>query len=339
MDPLLQLENLSLSFDTPEGEIQAVRGVNLIVNKGEILAIVGESGCGKTVMCQSVMKLLPENSRITSGKIIFDGTDITEYSEKKMRKLRGTAFSMIFQDPMTTLNPTMPIGKQITEAIHQHHNISNDEAISRALELLDLIGIQDPVHRFDHQPHFFSGGMRQRCVLAIALASNPKLIFADEPTTALDVTVQAKILKLLLEIRDKTGVAIVFVSHDLGVVARIADRVAVMYAGKIVELGTVEEIFYDPRHPYTWGLMEALPSLAKDGCPLKSITGMPPVLLNPPKGDAFAVRNEYALKIDYEKQPPMFQVTPTHFAATWLLDPCAPKIQSPICLRQEIVNP
>lgn len=339
MDPLLQLEHLSLSFDTPEGEVQAVRGVNLIVNKGEILAIVGESGCGKTVMCQSVLKLLPENSRITSGKIIFEGTDITQYSEKKMRELRGTAFSMIFQDPMTTLNPTMPIGKQITEAIHQHHNVSNDEAKSRALELLELIGIQDPVQRFDHQPHFFSGGMRQRCVLAIALASNPKLIFADEPTTALDVTVQAKILNLLLEIRDKTGVAIVFVSHDLGVVARIADRVAVMYAGKIVEIGTVEEIFYDPRHPYTWGLMQALPSLAKDGCPLKSIPGMPPILLNPPKGDAFAVRNEYAMKIDYEEMPPMFQVTSTHFAATWLLDPRAPKIPSPICLRQEIENP
>lgn len=336
MDPLLQFENLSLSFDTPEGEIQAVRGVNLIVNKGEILAIVGESGCGKTVMCQSVMKLLPGNSRIKSGKIIFDGTDITQYSEKKMRELRGTAFSMIFQDPMTTLNPTMPIGKQITEVIHKHRNVSNDEAKSRALKLLELIGIQDPVHRFDHQPHFFSGGMRQRCVLAIALASNPKLIFADEPTTALDVTVQAKILNLILEIREKTGVAIVFVSHDLGVVSRIADRVAVMYAGKIVEIGTVEEIFYDPRHPYTWGLMGALPSLAKEGHPLKSIPGMPPILLNPPKGDAFAERNEYAMKIDYEKEPPMFQVTPTHFAATWLLDPRAPKILSPICLKQEI---
>jgi oligopeptide transport system ATP-binding protein len=339
MDPLLQLENLSLCFDTPEGEVQAVRGVNLIVNKGEILAVVGESGCGKTVMCQSVMKLLPENSRITSGKIIFDGTDITQYSEKQMRELRGTAFSMIFQDPMTTLNPTMPIGRQITEAILQHHNVSKDEAKSRALELLNLIGIQDPVHRFDHQPHFFSGGMRQRCVLAIALASNPKLIFADEPTTALDVTVQAKILNLLLEIRDKTGVAIVFVSHDLGVVARIAGRVAVMYAGKIVEIGTVEEIFYDPRHPYTWGLMQALPSLAKEGCPLKSIPGLPPILLNPPKGDAFAVRNEYAMKIDYEEMPPMFQVTSTHFAATWLLDLRAPKIPSPVCLRQEIENP
>jgi oligopeptide transport system ATP-binding protein len=338
MESLLHLENLSLSFDTPDGEIQAVRGVNLTLKKGEVLAIVGESGCGKTVMCQSVMKLLPKNARITSGKIIADGTDITHYTEKEMRSLRGTLFSMIFQDPMTTLNPTMPIGKQITEAIHQHRKVSNDEAKSHALELLDLIGIEDPVHRYDLQPHFFSGGMRQRCVLAIALASNPKIIFADEPTTALDVTVQAKMLDLLLEIRDRTGVAIVFVSHDLGVVARIADRVAVMYAGKIVEIGTAEEIFYDPRHPYTWGLMQALPSLAKDGQPLKSIPGLPPVLLNPPRGDAFAERNEYAMKIDYEEMPPMFQITPTHYAATWLLDEHAPKIRSPICLRQEYEN-
>jgi oligopeptide transport system ATP-binding protein len=338
MIPLLQLENLSLSFDTPEGEVQAVRGVDLTVKKGEILAIVGESGCGKTVMCQSVMKLLPKNARITSGKIVVDGTDITNFTEKEMRSLRGTAFSMIFQDPMVTLNPTMPIGKQITEAIHQHRNVSRDEAKARALELLDLIGIEDPVHRYDLQPHFFSGGMRQRCVLAIALASNPKIIFADEPTTALDVTVQAKMLNLLLEIRDRTGVAIVFVSHDLGVVARIADRVAVMYAGKIVEIGTAEEIFYDPRHPYTWGLMQALPSLAKEGQPLKSIPGMPPVLLDPPKGDAFAERNEYALKIDYETMPPMFQVTPTHSAATWLLDPRAPEIRSPISLKLEREN-
>jgi oligopeptide transport system ATP-binding protein len=239
---------------------------------------------------------------------------------------------------MVTLNPTMPIGKQITEAIHQHRNVSRDEAKACALELLDLIGIEDPVHRYDLQPHFFSGGMRQRCVLAIALASNPKIIFADEPTTALDVTVQAKMLNLLLEIRDRTGVAIVFVSHDLGVVARIADRVAVMYAGKIIEIGTAEEIFYDPRHPYTWGLMQALPSLAKDGQPLKSIPGMPPVLLNPPRGDAFAERNEYAMKIDYETMPPLFQVTPTHYAATWLLDPRAPEIRSPISLKQEREN-
>lgn len=338
MDTILQLENLSISFDTPEGEVQAVRDVSLTLKKGEILSIVGESGCGKSVMCQSVMKLLPKNGCIKSGRIIVDEIDITGYNDKKMRKLRGSEMSMVFQDPMTTLNPTMPIGDQITEAIHMHEKVSREEAKKRAIELLDLIGIEDPVHRYFLQPHFFSGGMRQRCVLAIALASNPKILFADEPTTSLDVTVQAKIIDLLLELRDKLGISIVFVSHDLGVVARISDRVAIMYAGKIVEIGNVDEVFYDSRHPYTWGLMQALPSLAKEGQPLRCIPGMPPLMVNPPPGDAFAVRNEYATRLDYEDMPPMFQITPTHFAATWLLDERAPKIASPISLRRSPEN-
>ena len=320
MEPILQLKNLSISFVTPNGDVEAVRDVNLSLQKGEILAIVGESGCGKTVLSQSVLKLLPKTSRIKDGQIIVDGEDITNYKEKKMRNLRGSVLSMVFQDPMTTLNPTIPIGKQITESILKHNKVSREEAKERAIEMMNLVGIDDPAYRFALQPHFFSGGMRQRCVLAIALASNPKILFADEPTTSLDVTVQAKILDLLLDIRDKTGISIVFISHDLGVVARIADRVAVMYAGKIVEIGTAEEVFYDPRHPYTWGLLAALPSNTKEGGNLRSIQGMPPVMLDPPPGDAFAVRNEYALKIDYEEMPPMFQITPTHFAATWLLD-------------------
>ena len=265
MEPILQLKNLSISFDTPNGDVEAVRDVNLSLQKGEILAIVGESGCGKTVLSQSVLKLLPKTSRIKDGQIIVDGEDITNYKEKKMRNLRGSVLSMVFQDPMTTLNPTIPIGKQITESILKHNKVSKEEAKRRAIEMMDLVGIDDPVYRFALQPHFFSGGMRQRCVLAIALASNPKILFADEPTTSLDVTVQAKILDLLLDIRDKTGISIVFISHDLGVVARIADRVAVMYAGKIVEIGTAEEVFYDPRHPYTWGLLAALPSNTKEG--------------------------------------------------------------------------
>lgn len=335
MDEILNINNLSIHFDTSLGDVCAVRGVDLSVKKGEILSIVGESGCGKTVLCQSVMKLLPKNSHIDAGSITVDGIDITGYSEKQMRKLRGNVFSMIFQDPMETLNPTMPIGKQIVEAILKHNAISKEAAKTRALELLELIGIEDPIHRYDLQPHFYSGGMRQRCALAIALASNPKILFADEPTTALDVTVQAKILDLLLEIRDKLGLAIVFVSHDLGVVARISDRVAIMYAGKIVEIGTVNEIFYDPRHPYTWGLMQSLPSLVKDGGSLHCIPGMPPVLINPPKEDLFAYRNEYALQIDYEEMPPFFSVSPTHSAATWLLDPRAPDISAPFSLRQE----
>lgn len=334
MEPILQLKNLSISFDTTSGEVEAVRDVNLTLQKGEILAIVGESGCGKTVLSQSVLKLLPKTSSIKSGKIIVDGEDITYYKEKQMRNIRGSVLSMVFQDPMTTLNPTIPIGKQITEAILKHNKVTKEEAKRRAIEMLDLVGIEDPVYRFALQPHFFSGGMRQRCVLAIALASNPKILFADEPTTSLDVTVQAKMLDLLLDIRQKRDISIVFISHDLGVVARIADRVAVMYAGKIVEVGTAEEVFYDPRHPYTWGLLATLPSNTKEGEQLRSIPGMPPVMLDPPPGDAFAVRNEYALKIDYEEMPPMFQISPTHFAATWLLDERAPKVNPPNSLKR-----
>ena len=323
---LLKLDNLSVSFYTPRGEVEAVRDVNLTLNKGEILAIVGESGCGKTVMSKSVLKLLPKSAKIKHGKIIVDGNDITNYSEKQMRNIRGSILSMVFQDSMTTLNPTIPIGKQIMESILKHNKISKSEAKKRALEMLNLVGIEDAIHRFDLQPHYFSGGMRQRGALAIALASNPKILFADECTTALDVTVQAKIIDLLLEIRDKMGIAIVFVSHDLGVVARIADRVAIMYAGKIIEIGTSEEIFYDPRHPYTWGLLSALPAMAKKGEILKSIPGMPPSMINLPPGDAFAQRNEYAMEIDYKIMPPMFKITETHSAATWLLDKRAPRI-------------
>lgn len=326
---LLKLDNLSVSFYNPRGEVEAVRDVNLTLNKGEILAIVGESGCGKTVMSKSVLKLLPKSAKIKQGKIIVDGEDITNYSEKQMRNIRGSLLSMVFQDSMTTLNPTIPIGKQIMESILKHNKISKSEAKERALEMLNLVGIDDAVHRFDLQPHYFSGGMRQRGALAIALASNPKILFADECTTALDVTVQAKIIDLLLEIRDKMGIGIVFVSHDLGVVARIADRVAIMYAGKIVEIGTAEEIFYDCRHPYTWGLLSALPSMAKKGEMLKSIPGMPPSMINLPEGDAFALRNEYAMAIDYKIMPPMFKITETHSAATWLLDKRAPQIDKP----------
>lgn len=331
---VLTLNHLSVSFDTKKGEVQAVRDVSLHLNQGEILAIVGESGCGKTVMSQSMMKLLPKSARVKSGSILLDGEDITNYSDKQMRQIRGNVVSMVFQDPMTTLNPTIPIGKQVTEAILKHKKVSKEEAKKRAIELLDLVGIEDAVNRYYLQPHFFSGGMRQRSVLAIALALEPKVLLADEPTTALDVTIQRKILDLLLEIRDKTGIAIVFISHDLGLVAQIADRVAVMYAGKIVEIGTAEEIFYDPKHPYTWGLMEALPIYSKDKKRLVTIPGMPPNLLNPPKGDAFAQRNRFALKIDYEKMPPMFKISETHYAATWLLDQRAPKIDPPICIKR-----
>ena len=333
-EKVLELEDLAVSFDTPQGEVEAVRGVDLCVEQGEILCVVGESGCGKTVMCRSVMHLLPPIARIRRGKITVCGQDITYATEKQMRTVRGSVMSMIFQDPLETLNPTIPVGKQIMEVICRHRKVSGEEAKARTLELLDMVGIENAAERFFLQPHFLSGGMRQRCVIAAALAADPKLLFADEATTALDVTVKSKSLDLFLAIREKTGAATVFVTHDLGSVARIADRVAVMYAGKVVEIGTAEEIFYDPRHPYTWGLLSSLPALALETGKLSYIPGMPPDLLDPPPGDAFAARNPYALAIDYAQMPPMFRVSGTHYAATWLLDERAPKITPPIALRE-----
>lgn len=328
MNELLKVENLSVGIKSLAGKVQAVRDVSFELYPGEVLAIVGESGCGKSMLCKSIMKLLPKSAKIESGKMIVNGIDITGYSERDMRKLRGKMFSMIFQDPMTALNPTMTIGKQIEEAILVHEpKIKKEELYRRVIELMELVGIERPQERYKAYPYNFSGGMRQRSVMAIALAANPKILLADEPTTALDVTIQAQILDLLKEIQKKLGTATILVSHDLGVVARAADRVAIMYAGKIVEIGTAEEIYYDPRHPYTWGLMNSLPALNRGASELKAIPGMPPSLIEPPKGDAFAYRNEFALAIDYEEQPPMFQITDTHYAATWLLDERAPKIE------------
>ena len=323
---VLEVKNLSVSFHSTAGEVQAVRDVSFSLKKEEVLAIVGESGCGKSVLCKSIMKLLPRSAQIKSGKILLNGTDITDYKEKEMQKIRGSAFSMIFQDPMTSLNPTIKIGQQIAEAILVHHpKKSREEVYNRVIELMELVGIERPKERYHLYPWHFSGGMRQRSVMAIALASNPDILFADEPTTALDVTIQAQILDLLREIQKKLGTSTILVSHDLGVVARAADRVAVMYAGKIVEIGTAEEIYYDPRHPYTWGLLRSLPAFSRGKSQLYTIPGMPPTLIDPPDGDDYACRNEYALGIDYEKMPPMFPITDTHSAATWLLDKRAPK--------------
>lgn len=331
MSELLEVKHLSVSFYTDGGEIEAVRDVSFSLKAGEVLAVVGESGCGKSVLCKSIMKLLPENAKIKSGTISVDGADITNYRQREMEKLRGKLFSMVFQDPMNALNPTITIGDQIAEAVRVHHPGLPHRAVrERVIELMKLVGIEEPEARYKAYPYHFSGGMRQRSVMAIALASNPRMLFADEPTTALDVTIQAQILDLLRKIQQKLGTATILVTHDLGVVARVADRVAVMYAGKIVEIGTTDEIFYDPKHPYTWGLMRSLPAYAKRGEELYTIPGMPPTLINPPKGDAFACRNEYALAIDYEEMPPMFQVSDTHFAATWLLDERAPKINAPV---------
>ena len=335
MEHLLELQNLHVSYHTPRGTVQAVRGVDLTLDSGEVLvAVVGESGCGKSALLKAVMRLLPENASVT-GKILVNSADIAPYPEKQLQKLRGSLFSMVFQDPMTALNPSMTIGSQIAEAIVVHEpKISKEALRARVLELMELVEIDRPMERMKLYPHNFSGGMRQRAVMAIALAARAKILLADEPTTALDVTIQAQILDLLRDIQEKLHTATILVSHDLGVVARAADRVAVMYAGKIVEIGTAEEVYYDPRHPYTWALLRALPALATGCDALYTIPGMPPTLIDPPKGDAFACRNEYALAIDYEKEPPLLRVTDTHYAATWLLDPRAPRITPPIGVRR-----
>jgi len=331
MEELLKIEHLSVGLQSPSGKVQAVRDVSFALHPGEVLALVGESGCGKSMLCKTIMKLLPKSAKIEGGKILANGVDITGFSDREMGKLRGKLFSMIFQDPMTALNPTIPIGKQIAEAILIHQpKLSKEKVYNRVIELMELVGIQQPHARCKLYPYNLSGGMRQRTVMAIALASDPKILLADEPTTALDVTIQAQILDLLKEIQQKLGTATILVSHDLGVVARCADRVAIMYAGKIVEIGTAEEVYYDPRHPYTWALLQSLPALNKGKAELKTIPGMPPTLIDPPAGDAFACRNAYALEIDYLEQPPMFQITDTHYAATWLLDPRAPKVESPM---------
>jgi len=304
-----------------------VRDVSFSVAEGEVLAIVGESGSGKSILCKSIMKLLPPSARLTAGEILVEGENIAGLGNREMEKLRGKIFSMVFQDPGTVLNPTMSIGSQIAEAVRAHAPALSVQAVSeRVLELLELVGIEQGRERQRLYPHNFSGGMKQRCVMAIALASGPRILFADEPTTSLDVTIQAQILDLLSDLQKELRMATVFVTHDLGVVARVADRVAVMYAGKIVEIGTAEEIFYDPRHPYTWGLLQSLPFFAGEQRELPVMPGSPPSLINPPRGDAFACRNPYALAIDYEEEPPFFSVTDTHFAASWLLAPGAPAI-------------
>ena len=335
MDELLKVEHLAVSFQTDAGELEAVRDVSFSLRPGEVLAIVGESGCGKSVLCKSIMKLLPEKAKMKSGSIRINDTDISACKEKEMQKLRGRLFAMVFQDPMTSLNPTMTIGAQIAEAVLVHQPKLKKEAVQkRVLELMELVGIDRPEARAKLYPWNFSGGMRQRSVLAIALASDPAILIADEPTTALDVTIQAQILDLLKEIQRRLGTATILVSHDLGVVARVADRVAVMYAGKICEIGTAEEIYYDPKHPYTKGLLRSLPALSHGKETLHTLPGMPPSLVHPPKGDAFACRNEYALAIDYEQQPPMFRVSDTHYAATWLLDERAAQVREKLEQRE-----
>lgn len=320
---ILQIKDLKVSFDTYAGEVQAVRGVTFDVANGEVVAIVGESGCGKSVTAQTIMKLNPmPPARIKSGEITLDGKDIINTSEKDMENIRGSIVSMIFQDPMTSLNPTMVVGKQLTESIVRHKSISKEEARAEAIRLLKLVQIPNPEQRIKQYPHEFSGGMRQRVMIAMALSCSPKLLIADEPTTALDVTIQAQIMDLMVAIKKETGTSIILITHDLGVVANLADRVAVMYAGKIVEKGRVQDIFYNPSHPYTNGLLESLPRLDSDRAQeLSAIEGTPPDLFAPPPGCEFAARCKQCMKICLDNVPPLFDVGIEHVAACWLLHP------------------
>lgn len=329
-DKILSVQNLRIAFNTFEGEVNAVRGVNFDLYRGETLAIVGESGSGKSVSTKAINRILPKrNTIIKAGKIEFEGKNLLDASENEMQNIRGRDIAMIFQDPMTSLNPILKVGRQIAETMEKHQGSSKEEAWDKAVELMKMVGIHDADTRSKHYPHQFSGGMRQRVMIAMALACNPSILIADEPTTALDVTIQAQILDLMNELKNKLGTSILFITHDLGVVANMADRVAVMYAGKIVEIGLVDEIFFNPQHPYTWGLLASMPTLENEEIDLYSIPGSPPNLLHVPKGDAFAPRNEFALEIDFEEEPEMFQVSDTHYAATWLLHPDAPKVKPP----------
>lgn len=333
-ETILKVDGLRISFNTYGGVVQAVRGISYDLRRGETMAIVGESGSGKSVSIKTIMGILPSNAAIEGGSILYDGMDLTQVSEEEMHRIRGRRIGLIFQDPMSALNPIMKVGRQITEVLRRK-KMNRDEARARALELMRQVGIPDAERRFDQYPFQFSGGMRQRIVIVIALAGDPEILICDEPTTALDVTVQAKILDLINQIKEERRLSVIFITHDLGVVAHMADRVNVMYAGKIVETGTAREIFFEPAHPYTWALLSSVPDLATRER-LLSIPGAPPNMIDPPKGDAFAARNRCALKIDFEKEPPMFRLTDTHAAATWLLHPKAPKVEMPGVLRERI---
>ncbi len=345
-EKVLTVRDLSITFTTTAGPVHAIRGVNLDLYRGETLAIVGESGSGKSVTVKAAMGILAKNGKVDSGTIEYtyhhdDGTpetvDILKMKKKDIRRhINGKRIAMIFQDPMTSLDPTMTIGKQIMEGMIWHYKTPKEEAYKKAVSLLKEVGITDAEARMGNYPHQLSGGMRQRVVIAIALACDPELLICDEPTTALDVTIQAKILELIQRIQKERRISVIYITHDLGVVAKVADFVNVMYAGRIVETGTINEIYYEPAHPYTWGLLSAMPDLDTNDHRLYTIPGSPPNLLHPVTGDAFAPRNIYALKIDDRAEPPMFKITDTHYAATWLLDPRAPKVEMPAELKARI---
>ena len=343
---ILEIQDLDISFRTNAGVIHAIRGVNLLLKKGETVAIVGESGSGKSVTMKAACGLLDSNATINSGQVLYtyaeglepeQTVDLLQLPKKQLRKtINGNRIAMVFQDPMTSLDPTMQIGKQIMESMILYRGMSKADAWKRSVELLELVGITDAEKRMKHYPHQLSGGMRQRVVIAIALSGSPDILICDEPTTALDVTIQAKILELIKEVQDRLGLSVIYITHDLGVVAKVADYVNVMYAGKIVEVGKVDEIFYEPAHPYTWGLLSAMPDLDTDDDRLYSIPGSPPNLLHEPQGDAFTPRNAFAMRIDEKEAPPLFKISDTHYAATWLLHPDAPKVELPEGLKARL---
>jgi len=331
---ILSVKDLVIKFNLRGKVLTAIREASLDLIEGESIAVVGESGSGKSVFTKAFMGLLDGNGWVESGSVLYKGEDLAAFkTEKQWVKIRGKEIAMVFQDPMTALNPLRTIGSQVEEAVELHQGLKGESAKKVVIEILKDVGIYNAEERYDQYPHEFSGGMRQRVVIAVAVACNPKILICDEPTTALDVTIQAQIIQLLKKIQAKYNLTIVYITHDLGVVAKVADRIAVMYAGDLVEIGTAEEVFYNPQHPYTWALLSSLPQLGVKGQPLYSIKGTPPNLFNEIKGDAFAPRNPKALKIDFVERPPYFEVSPTHKAKTWLLDPRAPKIEPPELIK------
>jgi len=334
-EKILEIKDLVIKFRLRGDELTAIREASLDLYKGESLCIVGESGSGKSVLTKSFMGMLDNNGWIDSGAILYQGKDLAKYrTENEWLRIRGKEIAMVFQDPMTSLSPLKTVGRQIQEAVELHQGLHGEEAKKAVYEILDNVGISDPVNRYNQYPFEFSGGMRQRVVIAIAIACNPKILICDEPTTALDVTIQAQILQLLDKLQKMYNLTVIYITHDLGVVAHVADRVAVMYAGDIIEIGLAEEVFYNPQHPYTFNLLSSLPQLGIKGEDLYAIQGTPPNLFKEIVGDAFAPRNPMALKVDFVHRPPYFTVSPTHKAKTWLLDPRAPKVELPEAVKQ-----
>ncbi len=331
---ILSAQDVEVKFSLRGQTLTAIRGASLDLYKGESLAIVGESGSGKSVFVKTFMGMLDKNGWVSHGQILYGDKDMAAFTtENEWLAIRGRELAMVMQDPMTSLNPLKTVGSQIGEAIRLHQGLSGAALKKAVVEMLTDVGIPDPARRAKQYPHEFSGGMRQRVVIAIAMACRPKILICDEPTTALDVTIQAQILDLIKALKVKYDLTTIYITHDLGVVANVADRIAVMYAGDIVELGTTEEVFYEPAHPYTWALLSSLPQLGVKGQDLYAIKGTPPNLFNEIQGDAFAPRNPHALKVDFALRPPYFTLSPTHKARTWLLDPRAPKVAPPEIIR------